>query len=129
MLYIEFNLYGETSKESIRVKSKESLGELIGSIVGVQLVVPLHLYKVQRSGLVIVDFRVNPVGLANKSRKKSGTLTDSSGHGQTVWLSQLNRLHEHRTIHVQVSDSPRCSCQGGLLSCLIEPAPRLLQIY
>jgi hypothetical protein len=31
MLYIEFNIYGETNKESKKVKNKESLGDALKS--------------------------------------------------------------------------------------------------
>jgi hypothetical protein len=57
---------------------------------GVQSGVVLHLYK--RGGLdpLQTDFRVNPVVLGNKSRKKLGTLTDSA-HARTVCATTVDR--------------------------------------
>jgi hypothetical protein len=48
---------------------------------------------------------------------------DTSGHGRTIRLSQPDRLHEHRVVRAQVTDSLQCSSQGALLECSIEPAP------
>jgi hypothetical protein len=47
------------------------------------LVVALHLYKGGGLDQLQVGSRINPVGLANKSCKKSGTVTDSA-HARTI---------------------------------------------
>lgn len=55
----------------------------------VQSAVAIHLYKGGRSGPVQVGSRVNPVCLANKSRKKIRILTDST-HTRTVRATTAN---------------------------------------
>jgi hypothetical protein len=45
-------------------------------------------------------------------------------YGQTIQLSQPDHLFEHRIVRAQVSDCPRCSSQGVMLGCSIEPAPQ-----
>jgi hypothetical protein len=60
---------------------------------GVQSIVALHQYKgeVWTRYNLQVDSQINPAGLANKSRKKSGTLTDSA---------------QTRTVCAAMADSP-----------------------
>jgi hypothetical protein len=50
----------------------------IGSIVGVQSAVALHLYKGGGLDPFPTVSRVSPAVLGNKSREKLGTLTDSA---------------------------------------------------
>jgi hypothetical protein len=57
---------------------------------GVQSAVALHLYKGEGLDPLQTDFRVNPVFLGNKSRKKLGTLTDST-HARTVRATTADR--------------------------------------
>jgi hypothetical protein len=52
-------------------------------------VVALHLYKGGGLDSLQVGSRVNPAGLANKSRKKFGTLTNSV-HARTVWATMAD---------------------------------------
>ena len=59
--------------------------------MGVQSVVPLHLYKGGGLDPLPTDFRVNPAVLGNKSREKLGTLTDSA-HARTVRATTTDSL-------------------------------------
>jgi hypothetical protein len=56
----------------------------------VQSAVVLHLYKAGGLDPLQVVSRVNPTDLANKSRKKLGTLTDSA-HARTVRATTVDR--------------------------------------
>jgi hypothetical protein len=58
--------------------------------VGVQSAVALHLYKGGGLDQLQVVSRANLVVLANKSRKKLGTLTDSA-HARTVHATTTDR--------------------------------------
>jgi hypothetical protein len=60
---------------------------LVDRLLGAQSAVALHLYKGGGLDPLQVGSRVNHVGLANKSRKKSGTITDSV-HGERSALLQ-----------------------------------------
>jgi hypothetical protein len=66
---------------------------------------------------------VRHVGFALASLSLLCVEADAYGHGQTVWLSQPGRPHEHRIVRTQVPDSLRCLSQRLLLGCLVEPAP------
>jgi hypothetical protein len=63
------------------------------------------------------------VGFALVSLSLLCVEADAYGHGRTAWLSKSDSPHEHRIVHTQVSDSLRCSSQGVLLGCLVEPTP------
>jgi hypothetical protein len=57
---------------------------------GSQSTVPLYLYKGGGLNLLQVGSQVNPTGFANKSCKKSRTLTDSA-HARTVRAAMADR--------------------------------------
>jgi hypothetical protein len=63
---------------------------LIDRLWGVQSVVALHLYKGGGLDLLQVVSRANPAVLANESREKFGTLTDSA-HARIVRATTVDR--------------------------------------
>jgi hypothetical protein len=68
--------------------------------VGVQSTVTLHLYKGGGLDLLQVGSRVNPIGLANKSREKSGTLTDST-HARTIRATMVDSMDHGPSVPLQ----------------------------
>ena len=75
-----------------KVKTRDKL--IIDSIVGVQSAVALHLYKGGGLDPLQVVSRANPTVLANKSREKLGTLTNSA-HARTVCAITADRPRGH----------------------------------
>jgi hypothetical protein len=63
---------------------------------------PFHLYNLDP---LQVGSRVNPAGFANKSRNKSGTLTDST-HTRLVLAAMAYSLDANRP--ASGSDCPHC---------------------